>query len=645
MRGRGRRRCDQTDDMFPGATKLSARPPASDWRPPPPSEWPDWAPAKRVGTDTETYDPYLKTLGRSVRRGGYIAGVSIALQGGPSLYLPLRHEGGDNVEDPEQALAYLRYQAKRYPGIVVGANIGYDLDYLAEEGIEFPLAEIRDVQIAEPILDEHRRSYALDGLGESWLGRRKDEALLRAAAKAYCFDPKADLWRLPARYVGPYGEADAELPVAILDLQEREISAQGLDEVYALETALIPLFHAMTRLGVRVDVDGLERAEDEFREKERTAIDEIHRQTGIDLLDAVWEAGHCAAALTEIGVTCPRTPKNDQPSVTVEFLESIEHPVAALIRRARQMNKARTTFCAQIRDRLTGDRVHCEWHQLPHEVEGGKRRGAVSGRPSATNPNLLFIPTRDPEIGPLFRRLFIADEGLSWTKLDFSQQEPRLAIDKAHRLELPGAAEVVARYVENPATDCHQMMADLTSLPRVTAKEIYLGLIYGMGGGKLCEYYLNLPTVWKTYEPTGTRYLAAGPEGQAILDEYQRGAPFFKKLAKRATKRADEDGFITTLLGRHCRFPPNSAGGYEWTWKALNRYVQGSAADQTKQAMLDVWRELSVVPHLQVYDELDVSVEDRPAAQAIADLMEVALPISVPARVDVTLGTNWGDCE
>ncbi len=625
--------------------KLNSRPPDSDWRPPPPSEWPDWAPAKRVGIDTETYDPFLKTLGRSVRRGGYVAGFSIALQGGPSLYLPLRHEGGDNVEDPEQALAYLRYQTKRYPRIVVGANIGYDLDYLAEEGIEFPLAEIRDVQIAEPILDEHRRSYALDGLGDSWLGRRKDEALLRAAAKAYCFDPKADLWRLPARYVGPYGEADAELPLAILDLQEREIGAQGLDEVYGLETALIPLFHAMTRLGVRINVDELERLEDEFREKERAACAEVKHQTSVNLLDGVWEPERCASVLAEIGVTCPRTPKNDQPSVTVEFLESIEHPVAALIRRARQMNKARTTFCAQIRERITNGRVHCEWHQLPHEVEGGKRQGAVSGRPSATNPNLLFIPTRDPEIGPLFRRLFIADEGLSWSKLDFSSQEPRIAIDKAHRLELPRAAEVVARYVEDPATDCHQMTADLTGRSRTIAKGIFLGLLNGMGGGKLCEFYLNLPTVWKIYEPTGTRYLAAGPEGQYILDEFNREMPFFKKLAKRAKEQADTDGFITTLLGRRCRFPTDDTGNYAWTWKALNRYIQGSAADQTKQAMLDVWRELHVVPHLQAYDELGVSVEDRPAAQAIADLMEVAVPISVPARVDVTLGTNWGDCE
>lgn len=639
-----RRRCDRTIDLLPGEPRLTARPPESDWIAPEPGAWPDWSRAARVAVDTETYDPYLKTLGRSPRRGGYIAGVSLALEGGPSLYLPLRHEGGGNVEDPERAMAYVRDQARDFTGVVVGANIGYDLDYLAEEDVTFPLAGIRDVQVAEPILDEHRFSYALDGLGRSWLDRGKNEELLRRAAKAFAFDPKAELWRLPARYVGPYATDDAELPLAILTLQEREIAAQGLGQIYELETALIPLFLAMTRLGVRVDVKGLERLEDEYRTKERRACEEIKDQTGVDLGDGIWESERCAQALEHEGITCPRTPKTNRASVTVEFLEGLENPVARLLRRARKMNKARTTFCSQIRTHLVGNRVHCEWHQLPHDVEGGGRQGTVSGRPSATHPNLLFLPVRDAEIGPTFRALFLPEEGTRWGKFDFSQQEPRIAIAKATDLNLPGAAAVAQRYVEDPSTDCHQMMADLTNLDRRTAKEIYLGLIYGMGGGKLCEVYLNLPTVMKTNPYSGRTYRAAGPEGQKILNEFETGAPFFKKLTQRASAKANRDGFITTLLGRRCRFPPDGAGGYDWTYKALNRYVQGSAADQTKRAMLDVWVDLGPVPHLQVYDELDFSLDSNQDPRAIAVAMETGIPTRVPAKIDASIGANWGAC-
>jgi len=234
------------------AVQLPMFVPESDWRPPRLVDLPAWGDAKRVAIDCETNDKYLMQLGVGVRRGGYIAGVSIAIEDGPSFYLPVAHQGGDNMEDVGQTFDYLRYNAKRFKGEAVGANISYDLDYLWEQNIEFPeIKYFRDIQVADPLIYELHNSYSLDNIAKRYGLPGKDETFLREAAAAYGVDPKSGMWQLPARYVGRYAEVDVEQPLAALRRQERLIDEKDLWKIYNLESQVTPVLVRMRRRGVR----------------------------------------------------------------------------------------------------------------------------------------------------------------------------------------------------------------------------------------------------------------------------------------------------------------------------------------------------------------------------------------------------------
>ena len=339
--------------------------PSSSWRPPRISELPDWKYAKRVAWDVETNDPFLRSLGPGVRRGAYIAGVSFAIEDGPKHYLPIRHLGGDNMEDPQQTLGWLRDQAKEFKGELVGANLSYDMDFSWAAGINFPQIKMyRDVQVAEPLIYEFSRSFSLETICQKYLKIGKKEDMLREAAISYGIDPKKDLHMMPARYVGEYATEDAALPLLVLRRQEKEIEEQDLWKIYNMESELLPVLVRMRQRGVRVDLEHLTRVEKWSEEQERVALSEIYKLSGVKVAyNSVWQAEALAAALRNIGCVVPITPKTKKPSIDKAYLASVDHPVARAIERARKVNKIRTTFCNSIREHMIGDRIHCTFHQ------------------------------------------------------------------------------------------------------------------------------------------------------------------------------------------------------------------------------------------------------------------------------------------
>lgn len=283
---------------------------------------------------------------------------------------------------------------------------------------------------------------------------------------------------------------------------------------------------------------------------------------------------------------------------------------------------------------------------------------------NCTAPNLQQIPTRDKEWGPLMRSLFLAEDGQRIASLDYSSQEPRLAVHFAALAKLNGALDAVEQFQKNPRTDYHKMVADMANIPRSTAKTLNLGLAYGMGGAKLARS-LNLPTQWMQLIKQGSKtnwveiqddqvedlraqhydcIEVAGDEAKSIIRKWEEGAPFMRGLYKLTSTVAERRGFIKTLLGRRCRFQLGKDGRYGFTHKAMNRLCQGSAADQTKQGMLDLWRQ-GVLPLLTVHDELVFSVDDEAEARKYAPVMENAIPLLVPSIVDVNLGNTWGEVE
>lgn len=631
--------------------------PPSDWEPPSLSSLPSWEGARSVAVDVETRDEQLKDFGVGVRRGGYVVGFAFALEGGPAGYLPTRHFGGGNLPE-ENVLAYLRDQAKNFKGEIVGANFGYDLDYLWENKVELAPRRFRDVQVAACLVDELQDSYSLASIAERCGLPGKDERALIDAAKAHGVDPKLGLWKLHSRHVGPYATRDAVLTLEIMAHLGKEIEAQEIGPIWDLESRLLPVLVKVRRRGVRVSFERLEKVERYCLEEEAKAFAAIREKTGVqvDVGDGA-KADKMARVLEEIGVNPELTPKTKKPKITADFLKSIHHPVAELMLRARKVNKVRTTFVQSIRDYAVGDRIHCTFNQVRKTEdfgdEGEEEQGPAYGRVSAVDPNLQQQPARDPELGPMWRRVYIADEGGEWACADFSQQEPRWTVHYAEACKCSGAREAGDQYRTDPRTDNHKMMTvlvhgveawegwdkDTRKKNREICKQIYLGLGYGMGAAKLCRK-LGLATEWIFSERQGKMVEIAGPDGKALFELFNRKAPFLKELSDLAQNKAKRTGYIRTILGRRCRFPLVDRA-YEWCHKALNRLIQGSSADQMKKAMVDA-DEAGVRILLQVHDELDMTVWDRAEATKLAEIMVSAVPCSVPHVVDLEIGKSWG---
>ncbi len=640
--------------------------PASSWTPPSAIDLPsDWNVSKRIGLDTETCDPTLKTLGPAVRRGGFIAGISFALSAERGHYLPLRHLGGDNVTDPRLALGYVKFQARKFTGEVVGANLQYDLDYLAEAGIEFPLATFRDVQVAEPLLDELQFSYSLDNILKRHGAPGKNEEGLRAAALEYGLDPKADLWKLPARYVGPYAEGDATLPLRLLEKQEAELREQGLWNVWELESAVLPCLVRMRRRGVAVDFDRLDRVERFSVAEEKKAWAEVQRHTGVSIrVGDGMKAEVVAKALEQQGIRVPKTAKTGKPSVTAGLLASVDTPVGGLIRRARQMSQLRSTFVNSIRAHAVNGRIHCSFNQLRKTKDDDSDdddEGARYGRLSSADPNMQQQPARDEEIGPMWRSIYVPDAGGEWASLDYSQQEPRGAVhfavasgpDRIGAAGYRSALEAAERF-KDPKTDAHGMFTQMVFGDHIVAepnfkhlrgqcKNIYLGICYGMGGPKLCRS-VGLPTKIIEHWKSGRKIEVAGDEGQALLDRVNERVPYVKKTAEAVEAVAKERGFVRTVSGRKCRFPRDEHGNWDWTHKAFNRVIQGTAADQAKTALVELDR-VGAPLQLTVHDEFDLTVESREQGMRYAKIMEECLPLKVVSKVDAEFGPSWGEIK
>lgn len=662
--------------------------PESNWRPPRISDLPNWEGRKRIAIDIETHDPKLRELGPGVRRGAYIVGVSFAIEdSNHKYYLPLRHSE-DNMEESARTLGWLREQAANFSGEIVGANLSYDLDFLWAAGIVFPkVRAYKDVQILEALIDDLALSYSLETICNKYLNIGKDESLLREAAQAYGVDAKKNMATLPARFVGPYAEADAALPLLVLRRQEAEAEKQELFKIYDTESALLPVLVRMRQRGVRIDERKLEEVEQWSCAEERKALAEIKHETGIEIpFNSVWKADALVRALQTIGCKIPLTPKTKKPSIDKKFLETLDHPVAKAIQRARKVNKVRTTFVQSIRDHMTNGRIHATYHQTRSSNEGdedGEGTGARYGRCSCTNPNLQQQPARDPEIGPFWRAIYIPEEGELWCSADFSSQEPRQAVHYAVSSRLgkvkvhtpegfvlvdadKSAREMADRYCNDINTDPHQALADIivghkaTKEERSMAKIIFLGLSYGMGGAKLCRS-LGYPTMKAVRNPDtgatisletekgaqlkagGARvFEAAGPEGQALLDKFDASVPFVRALSRICVKSATKNGYIRTQAGRKCRFPRDEYGNVDWSHKALNRLIQGSAADQTKISLIALDKE-GIFLTGQVHDEVLASIKNIAEGKQIVKIMEEAYKLKVPNKIDLEIGSSWGD--
>lgn len=652
--------------------------PVSHWVAPNLSELPSWEGQERVGVDTEFKDPTIRKLGLGARRGAKIAGYSFAFEDGRKFYVPVRHPEG-NV-DCEQGFNYLRHEAKHFKGQLAGANLPTELDMLeTTEGITFPQVSLfKDVLVLDPLLWELHRSYSLENTSHRWGFSGKDEAMLKTAAQDYGADISKDTWKwiipdLPAKYVGPYGEEDALLPLRVLREQEKEVERTGMWECWDLECRVLPVLLRMRQRGVRIDFDHLDKVELWARQQEKEALDEIFVLTNVRISPGdTMKTNACVPVFASIGVQVPmkRSEKTGKMgySLDKEFLGSLAHPVAVKFLYARKMYKLYSTFVASVRLHATNGRLHTTFRQIIGANEKNEKSGAAFGRLSSCKPNLQQQPSR-AKFANFFRKIYLPEAGMRWGCLDFSQQEPRWTTHFAALLGLQGAREAAAEYHNNVKLDNHDFMSKLTGIERKFAKEIFLGLCYGEGGAKMCRG-LKLPTRWcvryrdsgsmeyfetkaqavaarRDYEGEASYYEVAGEVGQAILDKFNDRAPYIRELAKKAEKRVRDTGVIRVLGGRVIHFPIKPNGEYDWSYKGLNRLIQGTSGMQVKIALVTLAREMpDTFIQLQVHDELDGSFHSISEMKKVAKVMrESGGKTHVPFRIDIEHGPNWGTLE
>ena len=609
--------------------------PQTEWVPP--EDFPDLSKYKEIAIDLETKDPDLVKMGSgSITKRGHITGIAIAVEGW-SAYYPIAHEGGGNM-DKTKILNYFRTILKS-DATKIFHNAMYDVCWLRSEGLEVK-GPIVDTMIATALVDENRRKYDLNSCSREYIGTGKDEAALYEAAKSWGVDPKAEMYKLPAMYVGAYAEKDAEITLELWKYLKKEILNQDLKSIFSLEIDLFPCLVDMRFLGVRVDIEQAHQLKGKLLEEEKECLLKVKKETSIDV--QIWAARSIAKVFQKLHLPFDHTEKTNSPSFTKNFLQNHPHPLVKQIARAREINKAHTTFIDTILKHSHNGRIYSEINQLRSD-----NGGTVTGRFSYSNPNLQQIPARNKELGPAIRSLFIPEEGHRWGCFDYSQQEPRLVVHYASLQGLYGVNEVVEAYNEGNA-DFHDIVADMAEIPRSQAKTINLGLFYGMGKNKL-QAELGV----------------SKDKADELFKKYHHKVPFVKQLMDNVMYRAQASGKIRTLLGRLCRFPlwePNQFGIHKalshedalrehgpgikraYTYKALNRLIQGSAADMTKKAMLELYKE-GIIPHIQVHDELDISVENDMMATKIKQIMEGAVTLEVPNKIDYEYGTSWGNIK
>ncbi len=620
------------------------RPEVKDYSPP--TVFPSIGRAKRITLDLETHDPDLLSRGPGWRRNAYVVGIGINADNVFKEYYPIAHLYGENC-DPEKVWSWLRAELNNYTGEICGANVNlYDGDGLQQNGVKPWKAKWHDIQWAEPLLDEHAFSFSLDTLAEKYLGKLKQTEGLE---EMYGPDWKKQIREIHPQHIRNYVFGDINLPGAILDKQMVALKAERLTKLYDLESRLCPLLLYMRNKGVPINMQGIEKLHGQFLDKITELQERMNKMIGFPV--NYRPSKSFFSALDSLQIKYPILPPTEKdrlkgrtegrPSATDHWIKSVDHPFMRLLTRLRRYDKINGTFIEgyMLENNIKG-RIHAEFHPLKRADEEGSR-GTISGRFSSSNPNLQNIPVKN-KLAKLIRENFIPDDGRLWWSKDYSQAEFRLLVHYAVKAKCHGADIAQKMYQDNPDTDFHVMVSELTGLARKPAKNLNFGLVYGMGKAKLAK-------------TLGVDDIAAAE----IMEIYHGRAPFIKELFNKAMHKAQTTGFVKTILGRKGRFNEMEKKFYgegmqrAHTHKALNIVLQGSCGDLLKTSMVGIWEAGLIAEDFDLYltehDELDGAVipgkigEEKLAE--VSHIMENAIKLEVPIKVDSGVGANWAEAH
>lgn len=575
-----------------------------------------------------------------------VFGISITTEDMQSWYWDIREE--------PQVIQWLNDQIGGNPECMwVGHNLKFDFHFLRELGVMLPYDRIDCTMVRAALINEHEPTYELDFLARKYANTRKDVEIYEEMSKI--FGGRAtrnaqmpNISRAPKDMVAKYAKMDTEATMKLYQWQQGPIS--DLAKVHDLERRLMPVIIRMEEGGVRVDVERAEEAVEKLSERIKKEHAALNTLAGFEVNP------NPSGSITKLfepklrddgewylndGTRADKT-DGGKASINAECLRRMKHPAAKMILDLRKMLKTRDTFLSgHILGHHNDGIIHCNYNQTKNDAEAG----TGTGRLSITNPALQQIPSRDKEIKSIVRPIFLPDEGASWLGMDWSQFEFRVA---NHYGQVPA---IIKAYQDNPNLDFHQLVSDMTGIPRnaqyaggPSSKAINLGLAFNMGAGRLAQE-IGLPCTEEVMED-GRVFVKPGPEALAIFEKYHTANPGMRNMQQKASAIAKQRGYVITMMGRRIRFP-----GGQFTHKASGLIYQGTSADAMKVKLIEIDKYLTDTDSgrllLTVHDEVGISLEKDADPKPIADMyttfdgVSCEMKFRVPITCDWGVGENW----
>lgn len=563
-----------------------------------------------------------------------------------------------DVRQRPRVLEVLKREAPRIKVPVVNHGIKFDAHMLEKEGIVFPDDKIECSMVRMGLIDEHRYEYGLDACAKDVLGEGKVD-IYDDLAKLFGGKPTraaqiANLHRAPVALAAKYATPDPVLALRLWLWQENEIAEQGLQKIWSLEKALTPVLIRIEKNGIRVDAERARAAEQRMARFVHEGERQLYKLLGEKFnpnsppqVKKLFDPKQDEAGNWWVGNVLLEKTDSGGPSMSKDALIEIAARTgdqrAKLIVDLRKYIKAKQFFTNHILGHLHGDRVYPNYNQT--KSDNGK--GVGPGRLSMDEPAMQQFPKRDEDVAEETRSCFLPEKGEQWLSADWAQFEFRWF---AHYVQ---DSKILAAYATDPDTDYHQVVAEITGIPRkpryagdANAKQINLGLVFGMGQGKLAaEMGLDYTVIVKR----GKEVLIPGEKAVEVFDKYHSAIPGVRHLLDKASSIARSRGHVLTAMERHIRFPHG-----QFTHKAGGLVFQGTSADCMKLKMieLDRYAQAQRIKYLlSVHDEHNLSVpKGKEGQRMMAEIKAICetfdgercpIKCSVPVRSEASLGPNW----
>ncbi|ROJ30064.1 DNA polymerase I [Morganella morganii] len=561
-----------------------------------------------------------------------LVGMSFAAKAGHAAYVPIGHDYLDAPDQllTEQVLRVMKPILEDEKIRKIGQNLKFDRGIMENYGVVLRGIAF-DTMLESYVLNSVAGRHDMDSLADRHLNYKTTtfEDIAGKGKKQLTFN------QIPLEEAANYAAEDADITLLLHQALYPQLEAEkSLLHVYQdIEIPLVPVLSRMERTGVLIDANVLAAQSAELTarldelEKQAFAIagEEFNLSSPKQLQTILFE---------KLNLPVVKKTPGGAPSTNEEVLEELadNHELPRVILEHRSLSKLKTTYTDKLPlmvDPKTR-RVHTSYHQAV----------TATGRLSSRDPNLQNIPVRTDE-GRRIRQAFIARDGYCIMAADYSQIELRIM---AHLSQDKGLLKAFAE-----GKDIHRATAaevfgvpldEVTADQRRSAKAINFGLIYGMSAFGLARQ-LGIPR----------------GEAQRYMDLYFERYPGVLEYMARTREHAAEKGYVETLEGRRLWLPEiNSRNGMRRKAaerEAINAPMQGTAADIIKKAMIavDDWLQkenIDALMIMQVHDELVFEVrkeQQAEMAEKIRGLMEAAMKLDVPLKVEAGVGANWDEAH